>query len=780
MGSLAAVPTRLAAALVAGVATYAGFDPIGYPLLIPAGLALFFGAVRGVSARRGAAIGAVFGATFFGLHIFWMRALGTEPWIALTFLETLFVILLGAVLAILSVRRGWPVWFAVAWSAVESMRGAMPFGGFTWGQLGFAVMDTPVEPLLPWAGVAGAGFVVALLGSLLAWALLEAAPRRAAIATVAVVAVLALAALAQPPGLRDSTATLTVAIVQGDVPGTGDNLVAHHREVTAGQATATRELAGQVERGEVPRPDLVIWPENSTAVDPFDDEEARDEIASAVRAIDVPVLVGAIVDDPDPGRVLNQGVLYDPVTGPGERYAKRHPVPFGEFVPFRWLFRERFTERIGLVRRDMAAGTRTSPLLVARREGGVVPFADAICFDIAFDDALGSQVRRGAQLGVVQTSNALFIHTSQIDQQFTISRVRARELGRSVVVSSVNGRSGVVGADGAVADELQVQSRAVAVERVPLHETRPPSLWTGRWWGPVALTSTLLGLLFTWPPYRRRNRRGNDSRPAGEPTRNATEPEGETMTQDAFGRVVMVIPTYNEALNLEWIVGRLRTAQPDVDVMIVDDNSPDGTGDIADRLAAADERVQVVHRTEKAGLGAAYVHGFKVALAQGYDVIGEMDADGSHQPEQLYRLLNGLVDADLVIGSRYVRGGSVVNWPLFRRLLSAFGNLYVRILLGIKVNDSTAGFRLFRRETLEKIDVTTVNTTGYVFQTDMAWRALQARLRVHEVPIEFIERERGDSKMSSSVAIESLQRITWWGLKERCNRLIRMVRGTRR
>jgi dolichol-phosphate mannosyltransferase len=251
------------------------------------------------------------------------------------------------------------------------------------------------------------------------------------------------------------------------------------------------------------------------------------------------------------------------------------------------------------------------------------------------------------------------------------------------------------------------------------------------------------------------------------------------MTDNALGRVVMVVPTYNEALNLEWIVGRLRAAQPDVDIMIVDDNSPDGTGDIADRLAASDDQIQVVHRTEKAGLGAAYLEGFTVALAQGYDVIGEMDADGSHQPEQLYRLLNGLVDADLVIGSRYVKGGSVVNWPLFRRLLSAFGNLYVRILLGIHVRDSTAGYRLFRRTTLEKIDVTSVNTTGYVFQTDMAWRALQARLRVHEVPIEFVERERGDSKMSKAVAIESLQRITWWGLKQRRNQLVNALRGRR-
>ncbi len=248
----------------------------------------------------------------------------------------------------------------------------------------------------------------------------------------------------------------------------------------------------------------------------------------------------------------------------------------------------------------------------------------------------------------------------------------------------------------------------------------------------------------------------------------------------ALGRTVMVVPTYNEAENLAWIVERLRRAEPDVDVMIVDDASPDGTGAIADGLAAADPQVQVVHRTAKAGLGAAYLHGFRVALEQGYDVIGEMDADGSHQPEQLYRLRSALLDADLVIGSRYVAGGSVVNWPLFRRLLSAFGNLYVRLLLGISVRDSTAGYRLFRRTTLEKVDLTSVNVAGYVFQTDLAWRTLQSGLVVREVPIEFVERVRGHSKMSRSVAIESLQRITWWGLKQRRARVLRALRSVRR
>lgn len=239
------------------------------------------------------------------------------------------------------------------------------------------------------------------------------------------------------------------------------------------------------------------------------------------------------------------------------------------------------------------------------------------------------------------------------------------------------------------------------------------------------------------------------------------------MSVEGLGRCVMVVPTYNESENIDWIVGRLRAAQPGVDILIVDDNSPDGTGEIADRLAASDETISVVHRSEKAGLGAAYLNGFDVALKAGYDVIGEMDADGSHQPEQLQRLLDALHAADLVIGSRYVPGGSVVNWPVRRLILSRGGNLYVRLLLGIKVKDATAGFRLFRRATLERIDLTTVRSTGYVFQTDLAYRTVSRGMRVTEVPIEFIERERGDSKMSGQVATESLKLITRWGLSER-------------
>jgi dolichol-phosphate mannosyltransferase len=239
--------------------------------------------------------------------------------------------------------------------------------------------------------------------------------------------------------------------------------------------------------------------------------------------------------------------------------------------------------------------------------------------------------------------------------------------------------------------------------------------------------------------------------------------EGDAVT----GRVVIVMPTYNERQNLEIIAGRVREAVPDADLLVVDDNSPDGTGDLADKIAEADPRVQVMHRTEKAGLGRAYVAGFAWALERGYDLIVEMDADGSHRPEDLPRLLATSAGADAVIGSRYVPGGTVVNWPKSREFLSRGANLYNRIMLGVRVRDATGGFRVYRAATLREIDLNGIQSAGYCFQIDMTLRVLQAGLKITEVPITFIERERGTSKMSNTVIIEAFTRVARWGIGAR-------------
>src|ERR1700761_355928 len=235
----------------------------------------------------------------------------------------------------------------------------------------------------------------------------------------------------------------------------------------------------------------------------------------------------------------------------------------------------------------------------------------------------------------------------------------------------------------------------------------------------------------------------------------------------AAGRVLIVMPTYNERQNLEIMAGRIRESVPDADLLVVDDNSPDGTGDLADKLAEVDPRVQVMHRTEKAGLGRAYVAGFTWALGNGYDLIVEMDADGSHRPEDLPKLLAAVKKADAVIGSRYVPGGTVVNWPKSREILSKGANLYNRIMLGVQVKDATGGFRVYRAATLRTIGLESIESAGYCFQIDMTLRVLQAGMTITEVPITFVERERGASKMSRTGIFEAFTRVARWGISAR-------------
>ncbi len=243
---------------------------------------------------------------------------------------------------------------------------------------------------------------------------------------------------------------------------------------------------------------------------------------------------------------------------------------------------------------------------------------------------------------------------------------------------------------------------------------------------------------------------------------------------------LVIIPTYNERDNVEGIVARVLAASDSLDVLIVDDGSPDGTGAIADSMAARDRRVSVLHRQSKDGLGAAYLAGFAHGLAAGYEHLVEMDADGSHHPEDLPRLIALLDDSDLVLGSRWVPGGRVENWPLRRMLLSRGGNLYTRLALGIAVRDATGGFRAFRARGLERIDLTTVESQGYCFQVDLLWRALERGLTVVETPITFTERVLGESKMSGSIVRESLQKVTFWGLRRRVRSLRELAVHRRR
>jgi dolichol-phosphate mannosyltransferase len=234
-----------------------------------------------------------------------------------------------------------------------------------------------------------------------------------------------------------------------------------------------------------------------------------------------------------------------------------------------------------------------------------------------------------------------------------------------------------------------------------------------------------------------------------------------------LGKVLVIVPTYNERESLPVIVSGIRQAEPEVHILIADDNSPDGTGEVADRLSSSDNSVHVLHRSAKAGLGAAYLDAFNWAKSNGYGVVVEMDADGSHRPQDLTKILDALTNNDVVLGSRWIKDGRVVNWAKSREVLSRGGNLYTRMWLGIPIHDATGGFRAYRISALDVMNINQVESQGYCFQVDMAWRAVKANLRVAEVPITFVERELGESKMDGSIVKEALWRVTQWGIKKR-------------
>ena len=496
---------RTGSALLAGVLLALAFEPVGVALLIPFAVAGFVLSVRGLTARRAWLPGLAFGVGFCYVLMFWMRAVGPDAWLALSALEAAFFAALGPVLAALSRRRLWPVWVAFAWVGMESVRSSWPFGGMPWGRLAFATAGTPWEKALPYVGNAGVGLLLALLSSCLAWLAVSRGRTRIVAAGVTGVVLAAGMLPALVPYTPRITGHRTVAVVQGDVPGDGSDILLDHRQVTRNHVDATEGLADDVAAGDEPLPDFVLWPENSTAVDPFEDGDINAGIAEASAAIGVPILVGAMVDA-GTEHVLNQGIVWRPGTGAGDRYTKRHPVPFGEYIPWRHIFRSNFG-KLSLIPRDMLSGTRVEPLSVS---GASV--ADAICFDVAYDDGIHAQLREGAELLVVQTSNAMFIHTGQIDQQFEITRLRAVETGRYVMVAATNGVSGIIAPDGTVLDRADPRTQAVLVDRVGLSDDLTPAVRIGPWVGRACLLAAVLALLLGALPYRRDERRGGVAR----------------------------------------------------------------------------------------------------------------------------------------------------------------------------------------------------------------------------------------------------------------------------
>lgn len=457
-------PVAGALAVGGGLSLWLAFPPHGlWPLAVGGPLALQL-AVRGRRPRAGAALGMLLGSTFMLPLLSWTGVfVGDVPWLALSIMEASFFAALGAASATVSRLPAAEIWVAALWVGQEAARSRIPFGGFPWGRLGFSQADASFASLAAYGGVPLVSFAVALTGTLMAGAVWHvvlwrrdrrAGPMRSAwgllLAALLVPAIGGAAWLGLPgPSVTAGGDTATVAVVQGNVPRAGLDFNAQRRAVLDNHVEQTLVLARRVAAGEAVQPDLVIWPENSSDIDPYENPDAARAIDRAARAVGVPILVGAVLDGPGEN-LTNAGVVWDPVDGPGARYAKRHPVPFGEYMPARSFFRL-FSNQVDRLRRDFVAGSEPGVLDV-----GGVRIGDVICFEVAYDELVSDVVGGGASLLVVQTNNATFGYTAESEQQLAMSRLRAIEHGRTVVVAATSGISGVIAPDGTVVDRSRL------------------------------------------------------------------------------------------------------------------------------------------------------------------------------------------------------------------------------------------------------------------------------------------------------------------------------------
>ena len=492
------LPLRLAGAVLAGLLLYLAFPPVGAHWLAPAGVALLSLLCRAQTARRAALLGLTTGLALFLPLVEWTATIaGPAALVALALLQAAFFALLGALLPGVLRLPAWPLWTAALWVLSEALRSRIPFGGFPWGRLAFSQGDSALTPLAALGGAPFVSFVVALLGGVLAWALLVLRHRPLrALSSVLAAAVAAVGAAALVP-VPVSGEPVQVAVVQGNVPRLGLGFNAQRAAVLANHAEATRELAADVRAGRVAAPDLVVWPENASDIDPFEDPAAYDLVDEAVRDVGVPVLVGAVLQGPGDG-VSNTGIVWDPETGPGQRYVKRHPVPFGEYIPFRSLVRT-LTDKVDLVPRDFVAGNEVGVLDV-----GPVRLGDVICFEVAYDDLVRDVVTGGGELLVVQTNNATFGRSGETSQQLAMGRLRAVEHGRAVLVAATSGISAVLAPDGELVEQAPVFTREVLSATVPTRTGTTLATRLGA--APEVLLSGLAVAAAAWAAVRRRAR----------------------------------------------------------------------------------------------------------------------------------------------------------------------------------------------------------------------------------------------------------------------------------
>lgn len=497
---------RIAAAGVGGLATYFSYAPSTTWWSAILGIALLGLAVHGQRLRVAVGLGTLFGLAMFLPLLAWSSIyVGAAPWVALTAVEALLVAPSAALAAAASRRLpAWPVWAAAAWVAGEALRQRFPFGGFPWGGLAFSQPDGPLLPVAALTGAAGLSFVTALAGFALAELLRRWRPHRRQIPWAPAILVLIpfVAGLGGRLVMVDPSDApqRIIAVVQGNVPEPGLDFNAKRRAVTDMHAQRTFELAEAVRAGTVPQPDLVIWPENASDIDPYVNTDAAEVISGAAREIGVPILVGAVVGTDEPGRLLNRGIVWDPVTGPGAVYDKRHPVPFGEYMPMRSFFRI-FSDKVDLLRSEFVPGRSVGNLDIAG-----VNVGDVICFEVVYDGLVRDVVNGGAQVLVVQTNNATFGWTNETYQQQAMSRVRAVEHGRAVLVAATSGISAVIRPDGSIESSVPLFTPGYLVPSVPLIVTRTPGTVLGASTELLLTLATPLALLAAWGISRRTRR----------------------------------------------------------------------------------------------------------------------------------------------------------------------------------------------------------------------------------------------------------------------------------
>lgn len=461
-------PIRALLAVVGGLAIWLSFPDTAWWFCAPIGVALISIATIGARARLGFLLGLLAGFACFAPTLHWSGIyVGNFPWLALSVTEALYVACMGAAIAFVQhTGRVRPFAVAALWVLQETLRSNVPFGGFPWARLAWTTADSPLMRLASIAGAPGLTFVVALMGAWLAVFVLRLTHRHN-LRTVAIplAATAAVAALAFVIPVPTSGTPLRVVGIQGNVPTAGLDFNSQRRAVLDNHVSTTKQAAAMVAAGKIPQPDLVVWPENSSDIDPTRNADAATEIVRAVAAVKAPTIVGAVLEEPSP-KVSNTSLLYLPGKGITNRYVKQHPVPFAEYMPYRSFFRN-FSDKVDLLTTEFAHGKSVGVFDVPTRLG-TVKAGPVICFEVAYDAITRAPVKRGAQLLLVQTNNATFGYTAESRQQLAISQVRAVEHGRSIVHISTVGVSGLITPDGTVHDRSELFTRKVLAGELPL------------------------------------------------------------------------------------------------------------------------------------------------------------------------------------------------------------------------------------------------------------------------------------------------------------------------